>query len=450
MSALPAPSEVFFSYAHEDELLRNELEKHLSLLRRQGFITAWHDRLITPGTDWMQTIDDHLESASIILLLISADFVASDYCYGIEMQRALQRNQTGQALVLPILLRPVDWKGAAFGHLQVLPTNAQPITVWKNQDEAFADVAVGIYQAIENFTRPRVSPATVTKTILTSTAGHAVLGGSDVTIGRAPDNTYVIDDSQVSGYHAVVRRGNQGYAIIDLKSANGTFVNGQVLPAGIARLLRQGDAIRVGATTFEYSNIISTASMTATPIAKDPVHHYTPTTIIGPGRMSPTDRLNKRYRFLHIVGRRGTALVLSGILLLLIIVTLFTFHDAIAGIMKASTSTLSDTQLGQQVIQQYYDDLNQGNCQDAYALWNRPQQSVKAFCDGFQHTIYDDVRFGNATKPSESTVKVSVTITVLEKTQQGETQRSVYTGYYIVSKQNDNSWKITYGDLNAT
>ncbi len=116
--------------------------------------------------------------------------------------------------------------------------------------------------------------------------------------------------------------------------------------------------------------------------------------------------------------------------------------------MKASTSTLSDTQLGQQIVQQYYDDLNQGNCQDAYALWNRSQQSVKEFCDGFQHTIYDDVRLGNATKPSDSTVKVPVTITALEKTQQGATQRSVYAGYYIVSKQSDNSWKIIYGELN--
>ena len=101
MSDTPKPVEVFFSYAHEDEPLRKELEKHLSLLRRQGLITGWHDRLIAPGTDWARAIDEHLQQASIILLLVSADFLASDYCYGIEMERALQRHQTKQARVLP-------------------------------------------------------------------------------------------------------------------------------------------------------------------------------------------------------------------------------------------------------------------------------------------------------------------------------------------------------------
>src|SRR5712691_1471711 len=144
MPGSATPVEVFYSYAHEDETFRNELEKHLSLLRRQGLITAWHDRHILPGIDWAQAIDEHLERASVILLLISADFLASDYCYGIEMQRALQRHQANEARVIPILLRPVDWKDAPFARLQVLPTNAKPITAWNNQDEAFADVAADI------------------------------------------------------------------------------------------------------------------------------------------------------------------------------------------------------------------------------------------------------------------------------------------------------------------
>jgi hypothetical protein len=122
------PVEVFYSYAHEDEAFRDELEKHLSLLRRQGLITAWHDRHILPGADWSQAIDEHLERASVILLLISADFLASDYCYGLEMQRALQRQQANEARVVPILLRPVDWHNAPFAHLQALPTAGKPIT----------------------------------------------------------------------------------------------------------------------------------------------------------------------------------------------------------------------------------------------------------------------------------------------------------------------------------
>jgi tetratricopeptide (TPR) repeat protein len=144
------PVEVFYSYAHKDEVLRDELETHLSLLHRQGLITVWHDRHILPGTDWSQAIDEHLEHASVILLLISADFLASDYCYGLEMQRALQRHQANEARVIPILLRPVDWKGAPFLHLQALPTGAKPITTWSNQDAAFTDVAAGIRRVIED------------------------------------------------------------------------------------------------------------------------------------------------------------------------------------------------------------------------------------------------------------------------------------------------------------
>ena len=144
------PVEVFYSYAHKDEAFRNKLETHLSLLRRQGLITAWHDRHILPGTDWAQAIDEHLERASVILLLISADFLASDYCYGLEMQRALERHQANEARVIPILLRPVDWNKAPFAHLQALPTGAKPITTWRNRDAAFTDVAAGIRRVIED------------------------------------------------------------------------------------------------------------------------------------------------------------------------------------------------------------------------------------------------------------------------------------------------------------
>src|SRR2546430_12784509 len=92
--------EVFYSYAHEDEPLRKELEKHLSILRRQGFIKEWNDRDIYAGTDWIHAINAHLDIASVILLLISPDFLVSDYCYSIEMQRALERHNAGEAWVI--------------------------------------------------------------------------------------------------------------------------------------------------------------------------------------------------------------------------------------------------------------------------------------------------------------------------------------------------------------
>jgi hypothetical protein len=131
MTEALAPIEIFCSYAHEDETWLQKLETHLSLLKRQGLISFWHDRLITPGTDWAGVIDTHLETASIVLLLVSADFFASDYCYGIEMKRALERQEAGEARVIPILVRSADWTEAPFAHLQPLPTDARPIVSWR-------------------------------------------------------------------------------------------------------------------------------------------------------------------------------------------------------------------------------------------------------------------------------------------------------------------------------
>src|SRR5947209_19941830 len=109
MATQPTPVEVFCSYAHEDEVWLRKLETHLSPLKRQGLISLWHDRLISPGTNWAKEIDTHLETASLILLLVSADFFASDYCYGIEMKRALERQEADEARVIPISVRPVGW-----------------------------------------------------------------------------------------------------------------------------------------------------------------------------------------------------------------------------------------------------------------------------------------------------------------------------------------------------
>ncbi len=158
MPAAPAKAvEVFYSYAHKDEDLRNQLAEHLSSLRRQGYITEWYDRQIGAGTQWAEEIDAHLNTATIILLLISSSFLASDYCYGIEMQRALERHDAKEALVIPIILRSVDWRGTPFEKLQALPANGKPITTWPNQDEAFLDVTRGIRKAIEAWSTPFVS-----------------------------------------------------------------------------------------------------------------------------------------------------------------------------------------------------------------------------------------------------------------------------------------------------
>lgn len=156
----PGPVEIFYSYAHEDEVLRNQLEKHLTMLKRQGLISGWYDRLISVGTDWAREIDIHLDSAQIILLLVSADFMYSEYCYGIEMKRALERHSAGEARIIPIILRPVDWQFAPFGKFQALPAEGRPIVRWPDRDEAFADVAMGIRKVIETLSKvtPQKSP----------------------------------------------------------------------------------------------------------------------------------------------------------------------------------------------------------------------------------------------------------------------------------------------------
>jgi len=141
--------EVFYSYAHEDELLRQQLEAHLSLLRRQGLITDWHDRQIAPGTDWAGLIDAHLMTAQVILLLISPDFLASDYCYGVEMQRAFERHRRGETRVIPIILRDCDWRQTPLNELQCLPRDGKPVTLWKDPDEVFQTITQGLRRVIE-------------------------------------------------------------------------------------------------------------------------------------------------------------------------------------------------------------------------------------------------------------------------------------------------------------
>jgi hypothetical protein len=148
LEAKKPPLEVFISYSHKDKLLRDQLAIQLSNLRRQGVIRDWFDGDIIPGTEWRKQIQQHLESAQIILLLISADFMASEFSYSIEMTRAIQRHEDGNACVLPILLRPTDYEGAPFAKLLMLPTDAKPITRWTNQDDAFEDIVKGIRRAI--------------------------------------------------------------------------------------------------------------------------------------------------------------------------------------------------------------------------------------------------------------------------------------------------------------
>ena len=139
---------LFFSYSHADENLRDQLEKHLVALQRQGIISSWHDRRITPGTELADAIDGNLHAADVILLLISPDFIASDYCYEREMRQAMERHRIGEARVIPVILRPCDWEDLPFGTLLATPRDGRAITMWPNSDEAFLDVVTSIKRAL--------------------------------------------------------------------------------------------------------------------------------------------------------------------------------------------------------------------------------------------------------------------------------------------------------------
>ena len=126
------PVSLFYSYSHKDERLRDQLETHLSLLQTQGVIRGWHDRRIEAGTEWDGAINQNLEDAGIILLLVSADFFASRYCHDVEVARAMARHEAGTARVIPVILRPVaEWHSALFGKLQALPKDGRPVTKWE-------------------------------------------------------------------------------------------------------------------------------------------------------------------------------------------------------------------------------------------------------------------------------------------------------------------------------
>ncbi|CAN5676982.1 hypothetical protein BH23CYA1_BH23CYA1_15520 [soil metagenome] len=147
---------VFFSYSHKDETLRDELAKHLEILKWNDVIADWHDRRILPGDEWDKQIKGNLNSAQIILLLVSSDFIASHYCRETEIRRAMERHEAGEARVIPVILRKCLWHVTPFGKLQALPKNGTPVMdvgTWPTWDDAFCNIAEGIQKAANSFSQ---------------------------------------------------------------------------------------------------------------------------------------------------------------------------------------------------------------------------------------------------------------------------------------------------------
>lgn len=171
---------IFYSYSHRDERYKDTLQTHLAILKRQEYIQEWHDRRIAPGENWKEEIDLNLERANIVLLLVSSNFLASDYCYDTETVFALEQHSDKKSIVVPIIIKPCLWDKSHFSHLQALPKNGKPITTWKNKDEAWLDVANGLVRVIEQCNKNKTAIETIfegKKNVFI--AGHGVLVEKD-------------------------------------------------------------------------------------------------------------------------------------------------------------------------------------------------------------------------------------------------------------------------------
>lgn len=149
MKKLQCPLKVFISYSHHDKDFKKHLMKHLNSLIRQKYIELWHDEMILPGTDVDEDILQAMNECDMALLLISADYLASDYCYSIEMETFMDSRNSGK-IIIPILLRPVDLKGTPFENLKSLPDDRKAVSSFDNQDDAMKSIACGIRKVVES------------------------------------------------------------------------------------------------------------------------------------------------------------------------------------------------------------------------------------------------------------------------------------------------------------
>lgn len=189
------PLKLFISYSHQDEKYKDQLTTHLSSLKRRGVVKEWHDRKLIPGEEWDKSIKQELLDSDIILLLISADFLASNYCYDIEIIKAMDRHQQGEAKVIPIIVRPCDWKDLPFSKIQGLPQDAKALSTWTDIDEGYLNVIEGIKSAI-NSREESVNNVEATKT----ETNDFISFPYEVIIWRLPRGYVIIQDIEFADY----------------------------------------------------------------------------------------------------------------------------------------------------------------------------------------------------------------------------------------------------------
>jgi hypothetical protein len=168
-----------FSYAHADEALRNELENHLAPLKRQGLIQSWHDRRIVPGQKFSGEIERHFQDADIILLLVSSDFINSDYCYDIEMRVAIERHNRHEAVVIPVILRLCHWYDLPFGKILAATVDGKPVTQFPSLDEGFYQVVDAIKRAAIDLAGKSDTKGVVGESVVKARSTTAVVVAAD-------------------------------------------------------------------------------------------------------------------------------------------------------------------------------------------------------------------------------------------------------------------------------
>jgi hypothetical protein len=207
-------TQLFYAYAVQDARQRDELESHLGELKQRGVLAGWHGRAVGPAARQHASVSPQLEQADVVLLLLSSDFVASDYCHGPEVRRAVERHRRGQARLIPVLLRPCDWKSTPFGALPALPRDGRPVTKWSKTDAAFRAILAGI----------EASP-----TGAASANGAAARATGAAAINPAPAGAAAPAPAQpTTGAPAAARAGEAGSAASDPAAATALPTPAQV------------------------------------------------------------------------------------------------------------------------------------------------------------------------------------------------------------------------------
>ena len=226
---------IFCCYARKDRALQDQLVKHMEPLRRSGRVTTWYDRELLPGMEWKQEIDKHLNTSEIVLLLVSPNFMGSDYCYSTEMQKALERHERREAHVIPVILRPVNWKETPLGKLQALPTDGKPIVSWNDRDEAFRDVVEGIDLVVSFLQKTRedafLSLNTQKARVSVEIDGKVIatypLNKRSIVIGRGIDCDILVPSPHISRTQGIIRWVDGGWVITDAGAMHGLHYNGK-------------------------------------------------------------------------------------------------------------------------------------------------------------------------------------------------------------------------------